>query len=52
MNYKIIIFLFILCIFLLIMCGILAPYVKDGNENDNYIYLDLNMSWINETTLM
>ena len=52
MNYKLIIFLFILFIFFLIMCGILAPHVKDENEDDNYIYLDLNMSWINETTLV
>ena len=51
MNYKIIIILFILFICFLIMCGILAPYVKDENEYDNYISLDLNMSWFNETIL-
>ena len=49
MNYKIIIILFILFICFLIMCGILAPYVKDENEDDNYI--DLNMPWFNETIL-
>ena len=49
MNYKIIIILFILFICFLIMCGILAPYVKDENEDDNYI--DLDMLWFNETIL-
>ena len=51
MNYKLILFLLLLFIFFLIMCGIIATHVEFENE-DNYIYLDLNLTWFNETILV
>ena len=49
MNYKLI--LLLLFIFLLIVIGIIARHVEYKNEDD-YIYLDLNSTWFNETILV